>query len=335
MLDKESKVFLSKYEKYKLSIENIDKHNESINWAEKPRFTLILIGDSNEYDTYLIKNACELKERIDECEFKDDAEIYLFPQAKRLKIETVKNYFQNRYKIYYNNLHTDSFLKNINLINSLSLLTVISVLVIISLKYQWIDLGLPLESLPGGGVFEDYLNILALLIFELFVKELFASSFIFFLLIVLFLLSEWITNKYKYPSKKIYPYYFFKTIFLSFFGSLVGSIIVFFLIVIFEHVFMKKNNFILEAILSSTIYPKVTEYDGRIHLISHMDGKYAYVHDINGSIRDNNCSKVQPFIKSLNTKPQNFTAVKYDELDVSSIESVKEFCKRNNKNDGE
>lgn len=331
VLDKRSEEFFRKYAKYKLSIDNIDEYSEKIDWEEKPKFTLFLVEQDKEYDRCVIKNVCDVKEFIDECKFKEEAEIYLFPNYKKTEIDAVQNYLQKRYERYFDNLLASPFLKKVTILNSLYFLTIVSILMIVSVKYQWVDLGLPLEALPNGNVLEDYLDILALVIIESMFKRMGVIITIYALVILFFIVITWKIEKYKYPSVKKYLSFYFKKTFFIISTVVTGFIFIISLSIIIEHFSKKDNNFIMEAILSSTLYPKVVQYNKKTYLISHMNGKYAYIQDINATATDNNCSKIQPFIKSLNLKPQSFIAIKYDDLNTSFIEDVKDFCKRNSK----
>lgn len=238
MLDKESEKFFSKYSKYKLPIEMIDTFSEKIDWEEKPRLTLILVGRSYEYEIYIIKYPTDIKRYINNCIFKDKMEIYIFSQKQKIRLESAKNYLHNRYETYYNNLHTFSFFKKVNIINSVLFLTFVSIITAVFLKYQWFNLGLPLEAL-NSGIFEDYLNILKLAIFELILKKMWLLHIIFSLAVMVMLFMKWSSDQHQYPKLKKYPNFYIKESFYT----LQTVIISFFMLVAFSFmydIFSKK-----------------------------------------------------------------------------------------------
>lgn len=307
------------------------KYPYEIEWDDNPQFTLFAVYDTVEYDKEEIKHGCDLEIFLKKHESEnDDVEFYLIPSSKKMDIEITWKFLKKRYQKHYDDFHTLEFFSKIKILHVLSFLTFVGVLLILTLQKDWVEMGLPLEAFLKSGIFENYFHIFVWTIFILFFEKGLSFIGIYSSIVVLFVFVTMFIDRYKYPNiRKHFSFYIQKiilSVILVFIALLVG---------LFIYIQSSKSNIILEEILSSSIYPKVISDDNKTCVISHLDGKYVYIQTIKTtSSKENNCTNIQVFIKSLKMKPQKFIATKYDDLNTSNIESLEEYCKRLNKKNG-
>lgn len=318
---------LHKYEKYKININDLEVFSTTIDWSKKPCFKLFLVAEDVEYKIYDIKNACELNEKIEEYKLNEDYSLYIIPTDKYITIYSLKTYLKKRYEVFYDDLHEYPILKYFSTIKIISILAFLGVLMVVALKVQWIKLGLPLESLPKDGVFEDYLSVLAFIIMEYFFKAIWLPIIILFFISIILIVVDKKVSYFEFPNFRKYISFYAKRVLFLFLSFTFSLVVVLNIIFIYQQFSSKESNAIIETILDVTLYPKIVEYDNKLNLISHVDGKNAYIQNINiEKFNREDCKKQQLIIRDLNLSINGYVAVKYDDFNISKISTLEEFC---------
>jgi len=286
---------------------------------------VIIKGRNAQYEFKKVKNCAELTDFLHRCEILDDADVYVITSKKRLDIETLLHLLNKQYREYYDDLHAvpyADFFEKILKTLFVVLLTIVPLLILVWVKKKWADCGLPLEAYPVSSV-ESLMSILVLLFASITFKVAIA-------LIAFFALFHFFIDfSFLYPKFGKGFWFYIK----RFLISLVSAIILVYSVlsgsIFYEFVSKEKTNIIIQVIFDNSLYPKIFKQNNNEFLLSHRDGKYVYIHDVDlNTSKDLNCSQSYSVLQHMNLKAPEFVAIEYESLKVkqSDFISLKDYC---------
>ncbi len=288
---------------------------------------VIIKGRNAQYEFKKVKNCAELTYFLHRCEILDDADVYVIASKKRLDIETLLHLLNKQYREFNDEMYpiTMQLIFTHPVKTILTAVTLLVISLVMGIKYEWLDSGLPLEGFPRGNIVQDIIDVLLLLITKIFFNPyLFILTSIIVLMGIIMVLVDYIGEQYpKFIKHSSFYVHRVLRVIATIVVGLYALIIIYFMGN--QFLFAEKNT-VFEAVLGTVLYPKVATCNCEDVLISHRDGKYAYVQSIETNTTDLNCSISKNILKKMGLKSSAYKAVPYDDLD--DFRDIGEYCRK-------
>lgn len=287
---------------------------------------LFVVGRNGQYLNEKVDDACKAAEVIETCTFLDDAAVYAIATKNLFEIDAIQTVVSRRYMQFYDTLHKawwHQYAPWLLKIGLIVLLTVMPFLFIVSLKYMWLDIGLPLEAFFDQTVL-GIMQILLLIYIQVFSRTMillgiFGTTVFASFLYIVFEKSFLKPNFLRYTAFYVKRFVVALLISIAYWGIGLGLLYTY-----NEYNNAHKNDFI-NAILSTSIFPKVAHLQDQTSIVTHFSGRYAYYQpaDLN-TTDDLNCTNSIDILKRFHLNPADFNPIEIKKL--SNFRSLRKYC---------